>query len=76
MERITGAIYLDETQQRQVNAGQGGGPEPIMILSTALSTGLSTCLSTGLFTAMAPSGSDTVSTCDGDTSSDTTSTGD
>ncbi len=76
MERIIGAIYLDETKQRQINAGQGGRPEPISILSTALATGLSTCLSTGLSTALAPSGSDTVSTCDGDTSSDTAWTGD
>ncbi len=76
MERINGALYLNEDQQRGVKGGLEPfiqPVEPITISLTGLSTCLSTSMSTCLSTLIAMGGStcdhDSSSTCDFDTSS-------
>ncbi len=77
MERIKGALFLDETQKGALRGGQQQGPfhqypEPDLIMATALgtclSTSLGTCLSTAVFGGGSSCDSDSSSTCDSDTS--------
>ncbi len=91
MERITGAIYLDQGQTKDLKGGYMTNPdhltieiEPRMIMltavATALSTGVATALGTALATASFARSGDTSSTNDGDSSStndgDTSATSD
>ncbi len=68
MEPITGAIYLDQERTQNLKGGRLIEPANQMIMLTSLSTGLSTCMST----LIAWGGS----TCDHDTSFDSTATAD
>ncbi len=77
MERINGALFLDETQTDALRGGQQGPfhqyPEPDPIMSTALGTCMSTSMGTCMSTAIIGGGStcdfDSSSTCDSDSTS-------